>query len=241
MKKILVGVISCLIVSSLFAQDNPKPASKKKINLKGRANDHFLLQFGYSDWVGRPDTIHVSGFSRSFNAYFMLDLPFKSDPRFSAAIGVGVGTDNIFFSKTYVGIKDVTTTLRFEDQSDTNHFKKNKLATATLEAPLEVRFSSHPATPNKSFKVAIGIKAGLLVNAHTKEKILQSSTGTTINSYIEKENSKRFFNSNRFVATIRVGYGVVSLFGTIQLNPLLKQTAGPSLLPATVGITLSGL
>jgi Outer membrane protein beta-barrel domain len=241
MKKILFITISSLIVTSIFAQDSTNSRSKKTPNLTGRSNDHFLLQFGVTDWAGRSDSMHMKGLSRSFNMYFMFDFPFKSNPRLSVGIGAGIGTDNIYFSKTYIGIKDNTSYLQFQDLSDTTHFKKYKLATAILEAPLELRFSSHPETPNKSVKVALGIKAGILLNAHTKGKIWQSSTGSTLLSYTEKQTSKRFFNSNRFVATARIGYGVFSIFGTYQLNPLFKEGLGPDVRPYTIGVTLSGL
>lgn len=241
MKKIFLIAISILIVTCVFAQDSTKSGSKKIPNLRGRANDHFLLQLGVTNWAGRSDSLHTKGLSRSFNMYFMFDFPFKSNPRLSVGIGVGVGTDNIYFSKTYIGIKDVTSYIQFQDVSDTTHFKKYKLGTAVLEAPLELRFSSHPETPNKSFKVALGIKGGLLLNAHTKGKTWQSSTGTTLIAYTEKQTSKRFFNSNRFQATARVGYGVFSLFGSYQLNPVFKQGVGPDVRPYTIGLTLSGL
>jgi len=241
MKKIIFIAISSLIVTSVFAQDSTNHLLKKASNLTGRANDHLLLQFGYTEWAGRPDTIHTKGFPRSFNAYFLFDFPFKSNPHISVAIGAGVGTDNIYFDKTYIGIKDPTPTLQIEDVSDTTHFKKYKLATATLEAPVELRYSSYPANSNKSFKVALGLKAGVLVNAHTKGKDWQSSSGQTLIAYTGKESSKRFFNSNRFVATARIGYGVFSVFGTYQLNPLFKEGLGPDVRPFTVGLTLSGL
>jgi hypothetical protein len=241
MKKILLLTSLILIGIIVVAQDEPKSQPKKKPNLASRANDHFLLQFGGTGWARIPDSIHTKGFSRSFNAYFMFDFPFKSNPKISAAIGAGVGTDNIFFDKTYVGIKDITPTVQFHDQSDTTHFKKNKLATAILEAPLELRFSSNPENPNKSFKVALGIKGGILVNAHIKQKTLENASGSTLNAYTAKESSKRFFNSNRFAATARIGYGVFSAFGTYQLNPLFKEGLGPDVRPFTIGLTLSGL
>lgn len=230
----------------MIARDSVAPTTgysytKKTSNLAGRANDHFLLQFGITKWASQPDSIHTKGLSRTFNMYFMFDLPFKSNPHLSVGIGVGIGTDNIYFNKTYVGIKDATTTIRFQNVSDTEHFKKYKLTTAILEAPLELRYSSHPETPNKSVKVALGVKAGVLLNAHTKGKTLQSSTGTTVLPYTEKIMSKRFFNSNRFVATARIGYGVFSIFGTYQLNPLFKEALGPDVRPYTIGLTLSGL
>ena len=241
MKKILLVVLSTLTVASIFAQDEPKSEPKKKPNLASRANDHLLLQFGYTSWARIPDSINTKGFPRTFNAYFLFDFPFKSNPKISVAIGAGVGTDNIFFDKTYVGIKDITPTLQFHDQSDTTHFKKNKLATAYIEAPLELRFSSNPAHPNKSFKVALGVKGGLLMGAHIKQKTQQSSTGATLNDYIEKQYSKRFFNSSRFAGTVRIGYGVFSVFGTYQINALFKEGLGPDVRPWTIGLTLSGL
>jgi hypothetical protein len=241
MKKIVLLVPFILTGIVLFAQDQPKPESKKKPSLVNRANDHLLLQFGYTGWGGIPDSINTKGFPRSFNAYFLFDFPFKSNPKISVAIGAGVGTDGIFFDKTYVGIKDITPTLQFHDQSDTTHFKKNKLATTYLEAPLELRFSSNPENPNKSFKVALGIKGGILVNAHLKQKTQQTATGATLNAYTLKETSKRFFNSNRFAGTARIGYGVFSVFGTYQINPLFKEGLGPDVHAWTIGLTLSGL
>jgi len=241
MKKIFLVVLSTLIVASIFAQDKPKSEPKKKPSLASRANDHLLLQFGYTSWSNIPDSINTKGFPRSFNAYFLFDFPFKSNPQISIAIGAGVGTDVIFFDKTYVGIKDITPTLQFHDQSDTTHFKKNKLGTAYIEAPLELRFSSNPENPNKSFKVALGIKGGLLMGAHIKQKTEQTASGATINDYIEKQYSKRFFNSNRFAGTVRIGYGVFSVFATYQINPLFKEGLGPDVRPWTIGLTLSGL
>ena len=48
-------------------------------------------------------------------------------------------------------------------------------------------------------------------------------------------------NSTRFTATARLGYGIVSVFGTYQLNNLLKDGAGADMKLYQIGITLSGL
>jgi hypothetical protein len=241
MKKVLLLSLFALTGIILFAQEQPTSESKKQFNLKNRANDHFLFQIGYLSWAKVPDTIHTKGFPTTINLYFMFDFPFRSNQRMSVGIGAGLASDNMYFDKTYVGIKDITPTLRFVDQSDTIHFKKNKLTTAYVEAPLELRYSSNPETPNKTFKVALGVKFGFLVDSRIKQKNLQTAQGATINEYIEKQASKRFFNSNRFVATARVGYGVFSVFGTYQLNPLFKEGLGPNVQPFSIGLTLSGL
>jgi hypothetical protein len=171
----------------------------------------------------------------------MLDKPFKSSPKFSIALGIGVGSSNIAFKKMNIDIKSGTAKLPFTATDSTNHFKKYKLSLSYLEIPLEFRFSSDPLHSNKSLKGAIGLKIGTLINAHTKGKELQNKNNTLINDYIQKENSKRFFNGTRFMGTARIGYGIVSLFGAYQLNNVLKDVAGPPMKIYQVGITLSGL
>src|SRR5438552_17252368 len=128
MKKTSLLILFGLIGVVLFAQNEPKPNAKTKSSLRSRANDHFLLQVGVTNWAGKPDSIKTKGLSRSFNMYFMFDFPFKTNPHLSLAIGPGIGTDNIYFDKTYVGIKDNTSTLQFKNVADTNHFKKYKLS-----------------------------------------------------------------------------------------------------------------
>jgi Outer membrane protein beta-barrel domain len=244
MKKILLFISAALFVSSVFAQEDSTAQSKKPkqaITLNNRANDHLMIQLGYTGWTGKPDSIHTGGLSKSFNVYFMLDFPFKTNPHLSIAFGPGIASDHIGFKKTYVGVKDLTGTLRFIDQSDTNHFKRTTLATAWLEAPIEFRYSSDPANPGKSFKAAIGIKVGTLINVHTRYKDLQSSAGTTLNDYTMKESSKHFFNSNRLSAMARVGLGHITLFGTYQITTLLKDGRGAQMRPYSIGLTLSGL
>ncbi len=241
MKKILLLSLSAVMVFSVTAQDNPKPPKKKdKPNLANRANDHFMLQLGYTGWAGKPDTINTGGLSKSINVYFMYDFPFKTNPNLSMAFGPGIGSDHITFSKTHVGIKDATNTLYFTDQSDTNHFKKTKLATTYLEAPIEFRYSVDPVT-GKGLKLAIGVKIGTLLNAHTRNTKFENKDGGTINDYVMKESSKRFFNKTRLSGMARVGYGHFSLYGSYQFTSLIRDGFGPQVRPFSIGLTLSGL
>jgi Outer membrane protein beta-barrel domain len=240
MRRIVITGLILIAALHVFAQKDTTAHPKPSITVP-RSNDHIVLQLGYTAWNGKPDTINTSGFHRSFNAYFMLDFPFKSNPNFSAAIGAGVSTDNVYFEETIVDIKAQTSYLPFKNASDTTHFKKYKIATTFLEAPLELRYNANPEDNNKSFKVAIGVKIGVLVNAHTKGKELQSKDGNTLNDYIVKESTKRFFNNNRISATGRIGYGYLSLFGSYAITPLFKESYAAAIRPFTVGIMLSGL
>jgi hypothetical protein len=249
-KTFLAGFVLLMVLTAQAQTDTTAPAQtpapKKKtgrqmIDLSNRAGDHFLIQIGYDSWANKPDSIRTKGFSRSLNMYLMFDFPFKTNPQFSVALGAGIGSSNIFFDKMEVDVAGNSQSLRFPDTKDTNNFKKFKLVTAYLEAPIELRFTSDPANYNKSFKVAVGAKIGTLLNVHTKGKNLLNKSGGTLNSYTRKENSKRYFNGNRLMLTGRVGYGSFSLFGAYQVNNFIKEGQGPDIRPYSIGLTISGL
>jgi len=237
MKKSLLFTISLIFTMVIAAQDNP---STQKQTLSNRSNDHFLVQLGLAGWNNIPDTINKSGLSKSFNVYFMFDFPFKTNPKLSMAFGPGIASDHILFKKTNVGIKDNVSSLYFTDMADTNHFKKTKLATVYLEAPIEFRYSANPYT-GKGLKLALGVKVGTMLNAHTRNTKYENKDGKALNDYVMKESSKKFFNKTRLSGMIRVGYNHITLFGTYQFTPLFAEGKGPKVNPFTIGITFSGL
>lgn len=252
MKKLVSMALFVFIGHAVFAQeiivDSTKKTSKVKkeitytsLNLKNRPNDHFLIELGYDNWAGKTDSMRTTGFSRSFAFYFMYDFPFKTDPHFSVGAGLGISASNIFFDKVNVLIAVPNPTLAFTDVSNSDHFKKYKLVTTFLEAPLELRYAFNPENPNKGWKIALGIKVGLLMSAYTKGKDLLNAAGQTENNYIEKQSSKQFFNSGRVAGTFRVNYGFIGVFGQLSLTPLVKTTAAPQINPYSFGILLSGL
>ncbi len=215
---------------------------KRKIDLSNRSNDHFMFQFGADIWTGTNDSINPQGFSRFFNFYLMLDKPFKTNPKFSVGLGVGIGSSNMFFNNTYVDLKSRSNYLPFSKVDSVDHFKKFKLTTMYLEAPIELRYSSNPEDAGNAIKVALGVKVGTMIKAYTKGKNLVDKNGNTLNNYIEKEYNKKFFNSTRLAFTARFGYGIFSIYGAYQINSLLKDAAGPSgIKPYSIGLCISGL
>src|SRR3954471_9503610 len=99
----------------------------KKIDLSNRSNDHLLIQYGYDGWAGTNDSTKPSGFSRFFNAYIMLDKPFKTNPHMSVGLGVGIGSSNIFFDRRNVDVRSTSVRMPFTNVDSLNHFKKFKL------------------------------------------------------------------------------------------------------------------
>ena len=171
----------------------------------------------------------------------MLFRSFKADPRFSVAAGLGVSTSSIYFKKMTLDIASNGTFLPFTATDSTNNYKKYKVSQAFLEVPIEFRFSAKPETPNKSIKVALGVKLGTMLNAHTKGKTLRDATGKTLFNSTDKVTDKTFFNTSRFAATARIGYGNFTLFGSYSLTSLFKTGVATDIKLLQVGITVSGL
>ncbi|RYZ18632.1 MAG: PorT family protein [Chitinophagaceae bacterium] len=242
MRKSFLVALSLLLSGIVMAQSD-STVKRSMLSSRGlpKGNDHFLVQGGITQWSGRPDTLSTTGISRSLNIYFMMAFPFRTNPHLSAAIGLGVGSDNMFFKNTDIRIRDNVNTIAFRNVADTNHFKKYKLSTDYLEVPLELRWTSRPDDDAHSFKVALGVKVGTLLNAKTKGKNLLDRAGTSISDYKEKEFSKRFFNSQRFSATGRIGYGHFGVFASYQISQVFKENNGPNVHPFTVGLSLTGL
>src|SRR5215216_5188085 len=114
MRRIVITALAICAAHFVFAQDTTvvtRTAPATNVSIGGY--DHFLIQLGYAQWQGKPDSINTKGFSRSFNMYFMFAFPFKTNPHLSVAIGPGIATDHIFFDDTQIDIGGNTSTLSF--------------------------------------------------------------------------------------------------------------------------------
>jgi hypothetical protein len=244
MKKTLLVLFGIIFTFFASAQMPPSvPKTTTMLDLSQRPADHLMIQYGYDIWTNRPDSVRTGGFSRHFNMYFMLDKPMKSNPKLSLGFGLGIGSSNMFFDKTYVDLKSTRIKLPFTNVDSTDHFRKFKITSIYIEAPIELRYYSNPEHPNSSWKAALGLKAGFLIKGFSKGKDYQTKNGFSIYgpTYIAKENDKDFFNPAMFAVTGRIGYGFISIDGGFQFNNVLRDGTGPNMNRITIGLTLSGL
>ncbi|MFT3979195.1 MAG: outer membrane beta-barrel protein [Ferruginibacter sp.] len=239
MRKLFVVALAFLATVPAFSQEK---SDKKKIDIN-KAGDHIMLQLGLNSLIGAPDTIssHIKGFQRSANVYLMFNKPFRGNPKMSIAFGAGIGTSNLYFKKMIVDIGASSSTLPFTSVDSAQNYKKFKLATTFLEAPLEIRYTAYPETPNKGLKLAAGIKVGTLLNAHTKAKTLRTASDATINNNTIKVASKDYFNSTRLTGTLRAGYGNFTIFGAYSFTSMFKDGVAENMNLLQVGLCISGL
>ena len=195
-----------------------------------------MLQFTYEGWANKPDSVKTGGIGRGFNGYLCYDFPIQKS-NFSFAAGVGVGSANIYLDDQQLRLTD--TGARGEMvgfMNETTDYKKYKINTTYLEAPFELRYFGNRDNRNKGFKAAIGLRAGILVGAHTKS--VRTVDG---NKVVEKINTKRYLDKYRFSATARAGWGNFTLFGSYNLNSLYKEGSGPDIAPYSIGLCITGL
>ncbi|MHB1922596.1 MAG: porin family protein [Chitinophagaceae bacterium] len=233
MKKLFIICCSLLATSFCWAQESSPTSGTGMTSavMEKGAKDYVIFQISDDGWAGKPNSIQTTGFSRGFNFALMYDFPIKHT-KLSLGVGLGISSSSIFLKQT-IGIADTNQVVPF---NNTNPYKKYKLATSYIEIPVELRYRSVPQNANKGFKASIGLKFGMLVNAHTKGKLL--GTGAY---EIDKVNDKKYFNPYRVDATARIGLGNIALFYAYSLTSLFKQGAGPSISPYQIGITISGM
>lgn len=242
MRKLLVIALALIAFTPAFSQKKQSKRDKFR-SVASRAGDHLMFQLSMDNWMGTADSVdsYMKGLSRGANIYLMLDKPFKGDPRFSAGFGLGVSTSHMFFRRMVVDIAANTPVLPFIRLDSANHFKKFKVATAYLELPVELRFTSRPDLPNKSFKAAIGLKVGTMLSAHTKGKNFRDKDGNVLNSSVQKTKNRSYFNNTRLAATARIGMGNFTLFGAYNITTMFKDQVAPDTRLLQIGITFSGL
>jgi len=232
MKKYLFAALAIISFSASHAQSKSSLLAKSAYSMPSR--DYLMIQLGYDNWAGKPDSVKTTGLGRSLNAYLCYDFPIMKS-NFSFAAGLGISTSSIFFNNQQVILTDTTSQVQFVPESAS--YKKYKLTTAYLDAPFELRYFSNKENRNDGIKVAIGLKVGTLLAAHTKGK-------RTLNNkpIIDKVSTKRYLETWHYSATARIGYGNFSVFGSYSLGSLFKVNSGPEgIRPYAVGICISGL
>ena len=200
--------------------------------------DRLVMEINWNGWMDQPDSIKTKWFSRGIDFYVMFDMPLGKS-RFSVAPGAGLGIDNVFHDGQFIGT-DTMGTL-FVPYPDSINVKKNKLNTVYLDIPLELRFRTKPNEKNKSFKLAVGVKGGLLLAS----KVKYVGEGTTFGLPQQEIKKKEFKVPNidnlRYGLTFRVGYGPINAQVFYGLSTLFESGLGPQMSPLNIGISFNGL
>lgn len=138
----------------------------------------------------------------------------------SFAPGIGYSCSNIY-SRHGLWEDSTGTSFRPLQRSPNialGNYKINKLTLQYVDIPLELRIRTNPDKFNNCWKFVVGFKAGIRVDAHTKQR-------TKIGNVVKVDVERRFpdFNLLRMGPTIRIGYSVVNVFALLGVYDILKK------------------
>lgn len=185
----------------------------------------------YNDEPTQND-VKFRGYNPGLNVYAMKTFPIGKS-NFAFAAGLGLGMHNLYSNSLltdsvggsyFMPIPDKTTS-----GSDLD-YKKSKLSLTYIDAPAELRFKTEGG-----FRMAVGIKVGYLLSAHTKYKgnDLEDGSKTKI-KVAELPNLQTW----RFGPSIQIGYKWVSVNAFYSVTKVFEESAGPELYPISLGLTL---
>lgn len=201
---------------------------KKDIN---KAKDRLVVDFSYDMLLNLPDSIKMKGFSRGVNVYFTYDIVIGKS-RFSVAPGIGIGNNN-YFHKYSISSDSLGT--YFGKYPDGANVKRSKIALSYADIPVELRYRSPLNKKGNSWKIAAGIKAGIMIQNKWKYKGDDFGRGEKFKTY-DIENVNKF----RYGVMLRGGYGIWNLFAYYSLSDVFNDK-GPRMTPLSFGISINGL
>lgn len=240
MKK-LIYIILLFSVSMSFAQTEKTSLDKAK-NYLNKKQDRIVLNLNFENMFHQQTTgFKTKWQSRGLDIYFMYDMPIKKS-FVSFAPGIGFSTSNIYHNSS-MQIDSTSGRAFFKPYTDETikaNFKNIKISTSYIDIPLELRFRTKPLAFDMRFKVAIGVKFGMRIEAFTKERRNDLSADGSYQKYIEKgfRNQVQAF---RFGPTFRIGYGPVNLNFYYNALNYFKNGKGPDMHAFSAGISINGL
>lgn len=229
MKKI--NLILLFLISFSFSALSQVNDTIKADSTKYFSDDQVALDFNYDYWLNIPKGIKTSLFTLSSNVHIMFPIVGKHS-NLCLAAGIGLGTYNIKSNAQLLDTNDVS---YYSIIPDSVEFTRNKLALSYIDFPLEIRFRTNPSPEGRSFKIYIGIKAGVLLSSHTKYKGEDFSNTDELLKY-KKFNIKNL-TPYRYGITAKIGYGKFMINCFYSLSGLLDKDRGPEITPISIGIT----
>lgn len=203
----------------------------------------FTLELGLNNALDAPSRFDAALWgSRSLNVYYQREIRIL-ESKFSLVPGIGLSLERFKFKNGAILGYDAEDSLKLLLPAETpmTGLKKSQLVTNYLDIPVELRFSTNPSDPNRSFKAAIGGRVGYMYDSFSKIKYAED--GET-----KRLKDKQDWNLTKFRYGVytRIGIGNFSIFGYYNLTPLFEEGKGPyeknvktDFQTMTVGISLS--
>lgn len=156
--------------------------------------------------------------------------------KFGLVTGLGFTWNNYRFDATETRLAKRDGVLAVYPAQGTDiSYIKSKLVVNYLTVPLMLEYQTNPRSKANSFHLSGGVVGGLRIGSHTK--------------YVYDDGSKQkdktpgdfYLNPFKVDGIVKIGWGVINLYGTYSLTTLFRSGKGPELYPFSIGICLTDL
>jgi hypothetical protein len=215
-------IVALLLLIGISITGWAQDETPKKISRRPDIPGTFALEFGFNSGMSAPKEFDLNFFgTRTVNIYYQYDIRILKS-KFSFVPGIGLSLERFKFSNDNTlayADGDLGTIEMFRPELP--GIKKSQLITNYLDVPLEIKFSTKPEDPARSFKVSVGGRVGFMYDSFTKIKYKE-------NGEAKKLKDKEDFNLNKFRygVSARIGFGSFTLFGYYNLTPLFEEGKG---------------
>lgn len=185
----------------------------------------FTVELGVNTALDKPAKFDL-GFwgSRSVNIYYQYDIRILKS-RLSFVPGIGFSLERFKFKNnntlSYAATGDSISMVTGAEIGIPG-IKKSSLVANYIEIPLELKYSTRPDDPGRSFKASIGGRIGWMYDAFTKVKYREDGETKKF-----KDNQNYNLTRIRYGVYAKIGVGNVSMFGYYNLTPMFKTGEGP--------------
>ena len=223
------------------------------IGIDGYFTPHFNTQFGKYTFLNQQ---YEKSINVNVNLYEQ-NIGFNKAKTIGMITGVGFSfNDYRFTNPTYIS-PDSNRLKGYYIQGV--NVRKSKLSLFSVTVPVIFEFQTNNVRRSHRFFIGLGMLVSARLRTHTKiffngankkYYLEDPSTGTGLPDYYTTPNrinrnivkSVDSFNLQpfRFDATVRMGYGIISLYATYALNAMFLKGQGPDLHQWSAGISISG-
>ncbi len=231
MKKLTLLVLMLGINYFTVAQD-AQPQGQPMANAISSiaaADDLFIVSLTSDNWSGLPSGFTAKPFrSRGYSFLIMKEKMTKSG-NFGIGYGLGFSSQNVH-TDGFIFHDDSSHVSQLIKIPDSLDAEINKLSLNFIDAAFEIRLRTSENSHGKKFKVSLGMKAGYLLQSHTKYK--------DINGKVKTYDIKNLENF-QYGITGRIGYGGISASMYYSLAEIFKKDKGPALTPYSIGFSFT--
>ncbi len=202
-------------------------------------DDRFIITLFTDLWQDVPEGMNLKTIQRGINISALQDMPLGRT-NFSIGAGLEFSGHNMYSDHRYL-FDPAEEKFDFHPIQTSHQYDKNKISLNYIEVPVQIRYRSRNL--KNTFRIYAGMKAGRLINAHTKfvgteyYHYQNDAPVVTERTVKVKEHKLQNINEYRVGLTATIGYGMVNLYAYYPLTGIFTDNSAENMMPLSLGVS----